>query len=234
MPKILLIAGHGGGQPGATGNGAVEHEEVKQVVLKMAPILKAAGVDLETITDNYTLPQKIIHANKGTYDFVLEVHMDSGPATSHGAMMYYYGGSSWSKTQAIQMLKTYCDTSGIENDGVKPDTASRFKQLGIIREVKPFSLLLETGYISNKADLEEVRKDAAFSAATMLLNYYKIPMDKIFTDVDKNHPYYEFAKWAKDNGIMQGYPDGRLGIDEPLTVGRLLAILFKFAKFLKK
>jgi len=46
--------------------------------------------------------------------------------------------------------------------------------------------------------------------------------------VPATHPEFEAVKWAKEKGVAAGYPDGRLGVDEPLKVGRFLSFLKKY------
>lgn len=51
-----------------------------------------------------------------------------------------------------------------------------------------------------------------------------------YADVPPTHPYAAAAAWAKATGLMQGYADGRLGIDEQISVGRLLTVLQRLKK----
>jgi len=144
-------------------------------------------------------------------------------------MCYYYGGSEESKQKAQKLLDKYCAKTGLKNNGVRPDTASRFKRLGIIRDTKGWAFLLELGSINN--DLKVVKKkgaDALFSAISELFGIKE--ENRIFSDVDRNHPYREAIVWAKEKGIASGYEDGRLGADENLQVGRFLAFLQKYDK----
>ena len=54
--------------------------------------------------------------------------------------------------------------------------------------------------------------------------------DMLFSDVNRTHPYFSAAQWAKQEGVANGYEDGHLGIDENLSVGRFFAFLQKYDK----
>lgn len=56
----------------------------------------------------------------------------------------------------------------------------------------------------------------------------------LFTDVDWSANFYESIKWAKENGVVNGYSDGSLRPKENLTVDRFLAILHNYDKQSKK
>lgn len=76
---ILVIAGHGAGDPGATGNGYKEADLTRKVVAGLKPILeKSANVDV------YDTTKKLSYylAYQGTYNFrpyayVIEIHFNA-------------------------------------------------------------------------------------------------------------------------------------------------------------
>ena len=50
-----------------------------------------------------------------------------------------------------------------------------------------------------------------------------------FTDVDKGAWYYGAVLWAYENGIVEGYGDGRFGPDDNITREQFAAILYRYA-----
>ena len=129
---------------------------------------------------------------------------------------------------ADKFLKSYVQAIGLRNAGLLADTQSRFGRLGIVRDTKGWAFLLEMGSINN--DVETVKTkgaEALIKALKTLVGLSDAPVaaNQLFADVPATHPDFEAVKWAKDKGVMKGYPDGRLGVDEPLKVGRFLTAL---------
>ncbi|MBQ7566241.1 MAG: S-layer homology domain-containing protein [Oscillospiraceae bacterium] len=50
-----------------------------------------------------------------------------------------------------------------------------------------------------------------------------------FSDVVAGSWYEAAVKWAAQNGIVNGYPDGRYGVNDPLTREQMAAILYRYA-----
>lgn len=52
-----------------------------------------------------------------------------------------------------------------------------------------------------------------------------------FTDVTGSGAYYYNAiLWAAENKIINGYPDGRFGVGDPITREQMVAVLYRYAK----
>ena len=230
-PKLYLIAGHTQGKDeGAQNLQTKETENIiaRDLLLKVFPELqKDLFVDLCPF--DLTLEEKTTWINKkaGSDDLVLSCHLNSSPnRTEKGAMIFYYGGSQKSKEMAEKILDAYCKATGLQNAGVHPDTSSRFGRLGIVRDTRGWAFLLELGSINN--DLETVKSKGVKGLLAGIKAILGKAEDQPFTDVDRTHPYFSAADWAKKRGVASGYGDGRLGVDEPLTVGRFLAFLRKY------
>ena len=50
-----------------------------------------------------------------------------------------------------------------------------------------------------------------------------------FSDVQAGAYYLNAAGWAADNGLVNGYADGRFGVDDPVTRQQVAAILWRWA-----
>lgn len=50
-----------------------------------------------------------------------------------------------------------------------------------------------------------------------------------FSDVAATAYYIDAASWAEDNGLINGYPDGRFGVNDPVTRQQTAAILWRWA-----
>lgn len=50
-----------------------------------------------------------------------------------------------------------------------------------------------------------------------------------FSDVDSSASYAEAIRWAADRGYISGYPDGRFGVNDPVTRAQTAAIFYRAA-----
>lgn len=50
-----------------------------------------------------------------------------------------------------------------------------------------------------------------------------------FPDVQTTAYYADAAIWAEDSGLISGYPDGRFGVDDPVTRQQVVTILWRWA-----
>lgn len=87
--KILLIAGHGNGDPGAVGNGYKESELTREVVSLVKPFLSrfdGVTVDIADPSKNWYdyICKKGNTFNFRSYDYVLEVHFNAGVGDTTG------------------------------------------------------------------------------------------------------------------------------------------------------
>ena len=82
MALIVLDAGHGGANPGATYNGRQEKDDVLALTVAIGNILEANGVDVyyTRTTDVYETPlQKAQEANAIGADYFVSIHRNSSP-----------------------------------------------------------------------------------------------------------------------------------------------------------
>lgn len=54
--------------------------------------------------------------------------------------------------------------------------------------------------------------------------------DLAFPDVSENDWHAKAVRWAAENGIASGYPDGRFGPDDAMTREQMAAVLYRFAQ----
>lgn len=236
MPKLYLIAGHSQGKDEGAQNLKTKETEnliARNILLQVFPKIKDQ-IFTDLCPFDLTLDEQTKWINKraSENDYVVCCHLNSSPERKEtGALCFYYGGSEESKEKADKFLKAYCQEIGLRNAGLLADTQSRFGRLGIVRDTKGWAFLLEMGSINN--DVETVKAKGAqalIKALQTLVGVSDAPVaaNQPFVDVPATHPDFEAVKWAKDKGVATGYPDGRLGVDEPLKVGRFLSFLKKY------
>ena len=90
MPRMLVIPGHGAGDPGACAPGYSEAERVRALASRM----KAQGGDAVMLSDfgrNYYADNGIMSLSLPAGTQIVELHMDSGPASARGGHVIING-----------------------------------------------------------------------------------------------------------------------------------------------
>lgn len=90
MPRVFVIPGHGAGDPGACAHGYSEAERVRALASRM----KAQGGDAVMLSDfgrNYYADNGIMSLSLPAGTQIVELHMDSGPASARGGHVIING-----------------------------------------------------------------------------------------------------------------------------------------------
>ncbi|MFC5467702.1 N-acetylmuramoyl-L-alanine amidase [Cohnella suwonensis] len=153
---VVLDAGHGGKDPGATSlSKRTEKEFNLSLALKVQSILAAderinivmtrTGDTYPTLADRYNL------ANSNQADLFVSVHANSYTAATNGTETYYTRDES--RAFAELMHSVFAPATGLKDNGV------RQKSLAVTRETKMPAILLEVGYLSSKIDEPQMWND---------------------------------------------------------------------------
>ncbi|MBD3918856.1 N-acetylmuramoyl-L-alanine amidase [Paenibacillus sp. PR3] len=147
--KVVIDAGHGGKDPGAsTASGLLEKTFNLSIVLKVKDLLdkeKRIQVTYTRTGDTYpTLQDRVDIANKLKADAFISVHANSFTAATNGTETYYNRADS--KPFAQIMHKYLVKATGLKDNGV------RFGDFKVIRETTMPAILLESGYLTNATD----------------------------------------------------------------------------------
>lgn len=168
--KILLISGHGAGDPGAVSQFGKEADETIYMVEEIKKTLSAyAQVDLYPTERNAYKDAKAgkLAVNFGNYNYVLEVHFNSGAADLKGN----------GRTTGTEIYVTTAEkTVGVETKIVQSIAALGFKNRGVKRTnftviyrakaAGVSSALLEVCFIDDKDDMSiYAAKKAQIAAA---------------------------------------------------------------------
>src|SRR5690625_6971829 len=99
MTKIYIDAGHGGNDPGASGNGLREKDLTLTIAKKVQALLKDyATVRMSRTTDKtLSLTQRTNDANSWGADYFLSIHINAGGGT--GYEDYIYNGRDRKSTR---------------------------------------------------------------------------------------------------------------------------------------
>ena len=151
--KILLIAGHGGKDPGACSSYGTEATETRRVVNQLkANLLCYNNVSVDvynTSRDCYTdCGNGTLQVSFSNYNYVFEVHFNSATAAAKGTEIYVT--RSESGTTVEQAVVNKIASLGFTNRGVK---RSNFRVISRAKSAGVSSALLEVCFISNKDDI---------------------------------------------------------------------------------
>jgi hypothetical protein len=155
--RVILAAGHGGGDPGATGQGTHEAAECIQIVNRLADKLRADGqVEVHVVPHELNLIPTIDWINarwKNLEDgLCIEVHKNA-TVNAHGIEAWHFGGDARSAGYGANLLDGCAQVPGMPRvRGNFPDTQNRHGSLGFVRETNPYAILMEMGFVSDGGD----------------------------------------------------------------------------------
>ncbi|WP_346937492.1 cell wall-binding repeat-containing protein [Clostridium sp.] len=149
--RVFIDAGHGGTDPGASGNGLVEKNLTLSIALKVQRILQAQGIEvvMSRTTDKFLELKEISSlANNSGADAFASIHINSvkDAPTANGIETYYYPNRMDSKPLADSVQKQLLSSTGAYDRKVK--TAD----FHVVRETNMPSILAECGFITNKSE----------------------------------------------------------------------------------
>lgn len=149
--KIVIDAGHGGYDAGATYNGRREKDDTLALALAVGEILEAQGYDVVyTRTDDvYDSPvQKARIGNESGADFFVSIHRNSSPTPNryNGVQTLIYNNAGLKATMA-ENVNNELEQVGYRNINVveRPD-------LAVLRRTKMPAILVEAGFINSDED----------------------------------------------------------------------------------
>lgn len=150
---IFLIAGHGGTDSGAVGvNGRREANETIRLRDRVkAYLLPSNSVSIDNNTD--PLRDVLRKAQTGSGSVVLDIHFNAAGATASGCEVLIGDDAKQNDIDlATDILAVLVKNLGIKDRGVKKESETPRKRLGVMRESGAVCLA-EVCFISNKNDM---------------------------------------------------------------------------------
>ena len=151
MALIVLDAGHGGVNPGATYNGRQEKDDALALTLAVGNILEANGMDVyyTRTTDIYESPyQKAMEANAVGADYFVSIHRNSSPYSNQytgiESLVYNRYGEA---ARLAENINARLEEVGFVNQGV-----NERPNLVVLNRTQMPSVLVEVGFINTDAD----------------------------------------------------------------------------------
>ncbi len=151
MALVVMDAGHGGSNPGATYNGRQEKDDALALALVVGRILEQNGVDVyyTRTTDIYESPyQKAMEGNALGADYFVSIHRNSSPYpnqyTGIETLVYNRYGEA---ARLARNINDQLVQVGYEDQGVNERT-----NLVVLNRTEMPSVLVEVGFINTDAD----------------------------------------------------------------------------------
>ena len=243
--NILLIAGHGGNDPGACAFGKKESDLSRELVALIKNNLKKYECDVSVYpTDRSAYKDLIANGltyNFKPYDYVLEVHFnayknDSGDGKVKGTEIY--ATKSEEIVSVEQSIVNNIAKLGFTNRGVKR------KNFSVISEAKRqgvSSALLETCFIDDSDDMKiysTKKNEVAQAVADGIAKGYNMKKKEVVTMAGfkdtKGHWAESSINLLSELGIINGYADGTFKPDKPITRAEVATMLARFLKEVNK
>ena len=161
MPTVILDAGHGGSDFGATYQGRQEKDDNLALALAVGDILAANGIDVlfTRTTDIYETPAaKALEGNASGADYFISIHRNSSPIPNQytGIESLVYNRNS-TAAEIARNINRNLEAVGFANQGV-----NERRNLAVLRRTVMPAVLVEAGFINNDKDNELF--DAQFDA----------------------------------------------------------------------
>ena len=151
VEKIVLDAGHGGRNPGATYQGRRESDDALRLAVAVGNILEENGYDViytRTTDATQSVGQKAAIANEEGADLFISIHRNASdyPGQYNGVQTLIYDDSGFKKEMA-ENINANLEALGFRNAGVdiRPN-------LVVLNSTQMPALLVEAGFIDSDKD----------------------------------------------------------------------------------
>lgn len=165
--KILLIAGHGQGDPGAVGNGFHEADKTRELLALVEPLLKQyADVEVYDTSKNCYKQSKAGNVpNYSVYDYVIELHFNAFNKEAKGTLVYI--DESEKGYTVEQKIVNNIASLGFQNRGVQ--RRNDLLNMNNCTNAGTSYALIETCFIDNFEDMRlyEASKDRVANAIVL-------------------------------------------------------------------
>ena len=149
--RIILDAGHGGRDNGASYQERIEKDDNLALTLAVGDILAANGVDVlfTRTTDIYETPTaKALEGNASGADYFISIHRNSSPIPNQytGIESLVYNRNS-AAANIARNINRNLEAIGFANQGI-----NERPNLAVLRRTRMPAVLVEAGFINNDQD----------------------------------------------------------------------------------
>lgn len=206
MLKVLLVAGHGAGDPGAVANGIQEADETRDIVSRLDTQLEGiCEVDVYPTERNAYQDLKAgkLAVKWSDYDYVLEIHLNASKASEPDGKTKGVECYVTQSEPGISVEEAICNniaSLGLANRGVK---RKNWDVIQSARSAGVSSALLEVCFLDDPDDMEiyQTNKTAIATAiAAGIVSGFGLQAKP-----DQPTPWYQEAmEWVMADGIADG------------------------------
>lgn len=175
--KTYPSAGHNNVDPGAVALGYKEADLTKDARNIIAENSKAEDLIMDKDWETNTQYQKRIKPGDGSV--ILDIHFNAGSPTATGTECFvnakdYANKNSMSYKMATEICEVTSKILGIENRGVKSESSSQHKRLGILNLGAGCSVLWEICFITSAIDMSKYlqKKQELLKQIAVILKKY--------------------------------------------------------------
>ncbi|MGD7044820.1 N-acetylmuramoyl-L-alanine amidase [Jeotgalibacillus proteolyticus] len=233
--KIFLDAGHGGHDPGATGNGLVEKNVNLIITRELGRILaeNGANVQFRRSYDTFNELNEIVNmANNSDADLFISIHCNANPnSAASGTECYTYNPSQAESELSAAIAQSISTELILNNRGAKQDN------FRVITYTTMPAILVETGFLSNSYDAYILRTQPekfAQAIATAIISKLGItpPAEEGLTEQERKKQIRD-VRADKIEKIREVYPTFRENVEvsnvlPTLEFGRDVEVPFNY------
>lgn len=177
--RVVLAAGHGGGDSGAAAQGSTEYVENIQITDKVAYYLRqAGGVEVHVVPHTLNLGPSIEWVNQRWRNLedalAIEIHKNAGGGSGCEAWTPSYPDET-AKQYAQVIANHMAQATGLPNRGVKYAQNNRWGRLGWCDDTRTYALLVEAGFIDVDPIDDNADNRYARGIANGILAYFNLP-----------------------------------------------------------
>lgn len=151
---IVIDAGHGGKDPGATSNGALEKDIVLKVATSVKNKLEADGAKVVLTRSNdtyYSLDERVDIAQKHYADVFVSLHVNAASNTSAQGTETYYSVQGNGSLLEKDALAAAINRQIVKNANMR-DRGVKTANFVVIKNTAYPAVLVELGFITNSQD----------------------------------------------------------------------------------
>lgn len=163
MARVIVSAGHTDELPGTVVGDLREVDIARKLAKLVVSNLRTNGVITLSVPYNLTVEQRIKWVNTTGYkkesgDVFIELHSNKGGKSGVEAW-YFNTENKANKRFAETLLTTIENKTGLKSQGAKDQKDHEIGEIKILKDIFPYSTLLECLYLDNKKDQEFLKSD---------------------------------------------------------------------------
>ena len=177
-PIIVIDAGHGGEDGGASGEDGTKEKDLNLLVAQsLADILTAAGYDVRmTRTDDrllydlygdltdytghkktYDLCNRLRFTEEAGADLLLSIHMNKFPQPQYSGLQVYYSPNAPESRTVAEVIRNY--TKLYLQPENERETKAATSSIYLLHRIQRPAVMVECGFLSNEEELSRLKDD---------------------------------------------------------------------------